>query len=136
MRSLRGLLVLPLLTLAACGATSPDTDTTASPRRSSASLITFEELQERGQYSNLYDLIEVLRPRWLRPQGGPDTFYGAPGQVQVHMDGNRMGDVAVLRTLSTSGVTSIEWLAPLAAAARYGLDHSHGAIIVSTRPIH
>ena len=132
---LRALLLLPLLTAAGCGAAA-STAGPATPRPSSSSLISFEELQERGQYSNLYDLIEVLRPRWLRPQGGPDTFYGTEGQVQVHMDGNWMGDVGVLRGLSVGGVTSIEWLPPLAAAARYGLDHGHGAIVVSTRPIH
>jgi hypothetical protein len=31
-------------------------------------------------------------------------------------------------------VTSIDWLAPIDAAARYGLNHSHGAIIISTTP--
>ena len=136
MPPLRALLMLPLLLSTACGGTpSSGTEREPSPRRSSYSLITYEEMRERGQYSNLHDLIEVLRPRWLRPQGGPDSF-GGQGQVQVHMDGNWMGDVAVLRSLSVSGVTSIEWIAPLAAAARYGLDHSHGAIVVSTRPVH
>lgn len=136
MPSLRALLMLPLLLSAGCaGGPSAGTETEPSPRRSSGSLITDEEMREKGQYSNLYDLIEVLRPRWLRAQGGPDSFYGGQGQVQVHMDGNWMGDVAVLRSLSVSGVTSIEWIAPIAAAARYGLDHSHGAIVVSTRPV-
>lgn len=131
MRSTHGLLsVAILLTLTACAAR---TGADASGR---LDLITFEELQEQGQYSNLYAVIEVLRPRWLRPQGGPDTFSGREGQVQVHMDGNWMGDVNVLRGLSPSGVTSISWLRPLDASARYGLDHSHGAIIVSTRPVH
>ncbi|MBW3553429.1 MAG: hypothetical protein KY466_07965 [Gemmatimonadetes bacterium] len=137
MPSFRGLLILALLIWAACGgAASSGPESAATPRRSSFSLITYEELREHGGYSNLYDLIEVLRPRWLRAQGGPDTFFGTPGQVQVRMDGNRMGDVAVLRTLSPSGVTSIQWVAPIDAAGRYGLDHSHGAIIVSTRPVH
>jgi hypothetical protein len=127
----RGLLILAtLLTLTACAARS---DADAGTR---FALITFEELQAQGQYSNLYDVIEVLRPRWLRPQGGPDTFTGEEGQVQVHMDGNWMGDVDVLRGLSPSGVTSISWLRPLEASGRYGLDHSHGAIIVSTRVVH
>lgn len=129
MRATRFLLILAtLLSLTACAAR-----TGAEGR---FDLITYEELEEQGQYANLYEVIEVLRPRWLRPQGGPDTFAGDPGQVQVHMDGNWMGDVGVLRGLSPSGVTSISWMKPLDAAARYGLDHSHGAIIVSTRPVH
>lgn len=132
---LRGLLVLPLLCWTACGGATTGRDG-STPRPSSANMISYEELREHGQYSNLYDLIEVLRPRWLRPQGGPDTFTGSEGQVQVHMDGNRMGDVGVLRGLSAAGVTSIEWLTPMAASSRFGMDHSHGAIVISTRPIH
>lgn len=131
MRATRGLLILAaLLSLTACAARG---NADASGR---SDLIAFEELEAQGEYSNLYDVIQVLRPRWLRPQGGPDTFSQRTGQVQVHMDGNWMGDVGVLRGLSPAGVTSISWMKPLDASSRYGLDHSHGAIIVSTRPIH
>jgi hypothetical protein len=131
MRATRGLLILTaILSLAACAARSDNTT------RGRSDLITYEELQQYGQYSNLYEVVEVLRPRWLRPQGGPDTFTGEEGQVQVHMDGNWMGDVDVLRGLSAAGVTSITWVRPVEASSRYGLDHSHGAIVVSTGVIH
>lgn len=130
MRSTRRLLLLAiLLTPIACAARS---DPGAGGH---FGLITQAELQKHGRYSNLYTVIEVLRPRWLRPQGGGDTFMGAGGQVQVHMDGARLGDVFVLRSLAPVGVTSISWLSPLEASARYGFDHSHGAIIISTRPV-
>lgn len=129
MRSMPRLLLLAtLLAPIACAAR-----TDGSGER--ADLITREELEKHGRYSNLYDVIAVLRPRWLRPQGGGDTFMGAPGQVQVHMDGARMGGVSVLRSLAPVGVTSISWLSPHDAAARYGSGHSHGAIIISTRPV-
>ena len=128
MRTRHGLLILAtLLTVTACAARK------GADSSGRFDLITAEELQQQGQYSNLYDVIEVLRPRWLRPQGGPDTFTGHEGQVQVHMDGNWMGDVNVLRGLSPAGVTSISWMKPLEASGRFGLDHSHGAIIISTR---
>lgn len=131
MRRARRLLFLATLLAPIACAARPD----AGPSRS-FDLITAAELQNHQGYSNLYDLIEVLRPRWLRPQGGGDTFISGEGQVQVHMDGARMGDVGVLRSLSPAGVTSISWLRPLDAAARYGFDHSHGAIIISTSPVH
>jgi hypothetical protein len=44
--------------------------------------------------------------------------------------------VEALRNLSAHGVTSIQWMAPIDAAARFGLDHSHGVIIVSTAANH
>lgn len=133
MPSIRGLITLAILLAATgCGMRSGGD----LPPGSRSDLIGFEELQQRGQYSNLYDLIDILRPRWLRAQGGPDTFTTREGQVQVHVDGNWLGGVAALRGISVPGVTSIQWLAPLDASARYGLDHSHGAIVVSTRPVH
>ena len=133
-RATRTLVAFALLFLAA-GCT-PSMDPAAAGRaRTRSTLITFEEMQQRGQFSSLYDLIQELRPRWLRTQG-PDSFLGPGGQVQVHMDGNRLGGVDALRALSAHGVTSISWLAPIDASARFGLDHSHGAIIVSTAPVH
>ena len=103
--------------------------------RGPSDLITYEEIRSRGQYSDLLELVQELRPRWVRSQG-PDTFLGQPGEVQVHMDGNHLGGVRVLQQLAAVGVTSIRWLSPIDAAARYGLNHSHGAIIISTAPQH
>ena len=102
--------------------------------RGPSDLITFEEMRSRGSYSNLMELVQELRPRWIRSQG-PDTFLGTPGEPQVHMDGNHLGGVGVLRQLAAVGVTSIRWLAPIDASARYGLNHSHGAIVISTSPV-
>jgi hypothetical protein len=136
MRATHRLLTLAVLLLgAACGrATSAGTDPAAAGRSGSRSdRISAEEVRQNGQYSNLYDLVEHLRPRWLRSQG-PDTFVGEQGQVQVHMNGNLLGSVDQLRRLSPVGVTSIDWLPPIEAAARYGLNHSHGAIVISTTP--
>ena len=139
MRAFRGLLTLAILLVgAACGgaASSAGIEAGAAGRpRSQSGPITLDEMQKVGQYSNLYDLVQNLRSRWVRSQG-PDTFGGQQGQVQVRMDGNRLGGVDVLRRLSPSGVTSIDWVTPIDAAARFGLDHSHGAIVISTRPVH
>jgi hypothetical protein len=142
MRATRGLLALAILLLgAACaggaataGSASNAETGSAGRARTRSDLITLEEIQQRGQFSNLYELVQTLRPRWLRTQG-PDSF-SSPGEVQVHMDGNRLGSINALKGLSPSGVTSLQWLNPIDAAARYGLDHGHGAIIVSTRPVH
>jgi hypothetical protein len=136
MRATHGLLTLAVLLLAAAcgGATSANTDAAAAGRAGTRSdRITADEVRQNGQYSNLYDLVEHLRPRWLRSQG-PDTFVGEQGQVQVHMNGNLLGGVDQLRRISPVAVTSIDWLPPIDAAARYGLNHSHGAIIISTTP--
>ena len=135
MRATRRLLILMTLLIgAACSAGTMDGET-AFRTRTRANLITFGEIRERGPFSSLYDLVEELRPRWLRSQG-PDSLIGAQGRVQVHMDGNPLGGVEALRRLSAHGVTSVQWVSPIDAAARFGVGNSHGAIVISTTPVH
>lgn len=133
MRATRGLLVtLTLMIAAGCNPGTMDGET-AFRARTRTNLITFGEIRERGPFSSVYDLVEELRPRWLRSQG-PDTFMGPQGRVQAHMDGNPLGGVETLRRLSAHGVTSVQWVSPIDAAARFGIGNSHGAIIISTAP--
>lgn len=84
---------------------------------------------ERGQWSNVYDLVSNLRPRWVRSRG-PDSLEN-PGQVQVYVDGTRLGDVQLLRTLPTHAIERLEWIDPVSAAGRWGLDHAHGVIFIT-----
>ncbi|NIP80490.1 MAG: hypothetical protein GWM90_15230 [Gemmatimonadetes bacterium] len=94
----------------------------------SADVITRAEI-ERGQWSNVYDLVSTLRPRWVRSRG-PDSLEN-PGQVQVYVDGTRLGDVQLLRTLPTHAIERLEWIDPVSAAGRWGLDHAHGVIFIT-----
>lgn len=103
----------------------------AGPVLGRSNLISMDEIGQRGHFGDLYDLIHDLRPRWLQSRG-PDTFLGRQGEVQVHVDGHRLGGVGVLRTLAAAEVASIEWLGPSDAAARFGPNYSHGTIIIST----
>lgn len=120
-----------LLVLTAC-ATAGGTPEGEPRGRTRADLITQEELQ-RTQHTNLYDAVQTLRSRWLNSRG-PDTLIGRQGEIQVHMDGTRLGGVSVLRSLPTVGVAYVQWFDPVSAAARWGLDHGNGAIYISSRP--
>jgi len=116
----------------ACGGRAPE-PAASSPRaaRSAADKITREEI-ERGHWASAYDMIESLRPRWLRAHG-PDTILGDPVVVQVHLDASRLGGVDTLRGIPVNDIESIEWVDPVSAAARWGADHGNGTIVVSTR---
>lgn len=87
----------------------------------------------RTNYSNLYDVVQALRSRWLLTRG-PTTILGPQGEVQVHLDDVRLGGVQSLRNLSPVGVAYIQWFDPTTAAQRWGLGYGQGAIYVSTRP--
>ncbi len=84
---------------------------------------------DRGQWRDAYDLVSSLRPSWTRNRG-PDSFEN-PGDVQVYVDGTRLGDVDLLRTLPTHGIERVEWIDPVSAAGRWGLNHAHGVIYVT-----
>lgn len=121
-----------LLAAASCGGRTPPARE-PSPRaaRSAADRISREEIQ-RGHWANAYDLIENLRPRWLRAHG-PDTILGDQVVVQVHLDASRLGGIETLRGIPVGDIESIEWVDPVSAAARWGADHANGTIVISTR---
>jgi hypothetical protein len=103
----------------------------ARQQNARADLLTSEELRA-GQWRNAYDAVSSLRARWLQPRG-PDTIIGKPGEVQVHLDDVHVGGVDTLREIPVIEIAYIQFFDPATASARWGLDHSHGAIYVSTR---
>jgi hypothetical protein len=84
-----------------------------------------EEWGSRNFYS-AYDAIAALRPMWLNKRG-PD------GEIQVYVDDNHVGGVEMLRSVRTVSISMIKHLDGIQAAARYGLGHDQGAILISTR---
>lgn len=103
----------------------------ATDRSSAASdVITLEEIQS-AHWQNAYELVQTLRPRWLRKHG-PDSVLGETADVQVHLDDNRLGGTATLRNIATADIASIHFVDPVSAAARWGGDHANGAIIITT----
>ena len=122
-------IVLIALSLTGCASCGGAARRPSDPR---SDVITLEEIQ-RGQWSNVYDLVRALRPRWLRTRG-PDTILGTPGEVQAHIDGARLGGVNALRSVPVAGISYIQFFDPTTSAARWGLGHGHGTVYISTRP--
>jgi hypothetical protein len=78
----------------------------------------------------LYEAIQRLRPRWLRPRGA-----NAAGRTlaQVFVDGAPRGDVAALRQIQVIDVIDVRFLSTIDAATQYGtLAGIGGAVIVRT----
>jgi putative endonuclease len=128
------------LFLGGCAATAPSNTppaassgaaTTTAPRPSS-DLITRAQLRAR-MYPNLYEAVRALHSGWLRERGA-DSFRGST-QVQVYLDGMRMGGTGALRNLSARDVEYVRRYDGNDATARWGLGHGSGVIYVSTRPL-
>ena len=101
----------------------------AAPARR-ADLITAEEIASR-HFANAYDVVTTLRPNWLNRRG-EQTMQGDPGEIQVHLNGIRAGGLNVLHETSLVNITAMEYVDPIAAAARWGLRYNRGAILIST----
>ena len=84
-----------------------------------------------SRFNNVYEMVEALRPQWLRPRGR--TTFNQRESVKVYLDGSLLGEPEQLRGINTRTIAEIRWLDANEATLRWGLDHGHGAIVLSTR---
>ena len=121
--------------LCACAsATSGTSSARTTARESSPDYITSVEVAATP-VSNVYDLINRLRPQWLRTQTGSIRDNTRSQVIAVYLDDARMGDVASLRTISTTGVQSLRYYDATRAATvlrNPGSDPIAGAIVITT----
>ncbi len=110
--------------------------TGSSGARTSADRITAEELAEaRGDVSNLYDLVNRLRPRWLANRS-PGSLVGGSYGIVVYMEQSFLGGPEELRNFSPDVATSLRYLDASEAVAQLpglGSRGVAGAIVIKTR---
>src|SRR3990170_7690054 len=97
-------LVAAIVVLTACASSTGSGRTSAS----SPEHITSVEIATTSA-TNAFELINRLRPNWLRaPATG--SISGMRSQlVLVYLDGQRLGDLQSLQSLSASGIRSMQW---------------------------
>ena len=99
-------------------------------RKRNTSLITAEEIREINA-TTAHDAVSRLRPNWLR-QRGVSSAYGA-GTIPVYQDEVRFSGPGSLQQITASAIESIRYLDGLSATQRFGIGHSNGAIMVTSR---
>lgn len=80
--------------------------------------------------SNLYDVVQRLRPRWLRTQ---QRSFSRETRIVVVQNGTVIGEIGILRNMSPSGVTELRYMdGDTAAATLVGARSGfiEGAIII------
>lgn len=120
------------LAVTGCTTTRTHAHADASASSGSSDVITRPEIN-RAQWSDAYELVRNLRPRWVRLRGG-DHLRAARAEVQVYVDGTRLGGVTLLRGMPTSGIQRMQWVDPISAAGRWGSGHELGVIAIIYRP--
>lgn len=118
------LLLLPL-------AVACSTSSAARPSARGTSDVITETEAAGAQVSDAYQLVQRLRPQFLRTRGEQSIMLATP--IIVYVDGNRFGGVEMLRQISALDVKEIRWLSATDATQRYGTDHASGAILVTRK---
>jgi hypothetical protein len=90
------------------------------------STITAEEMQEAASGSDAWQVIERLRPAWLRQRAGI-------GSTMVFVNGQRYGDLNSLRGISVADLESARLLSAADATTLYGTGYPAGIIDLRTR---
>ena len=121
--------VAAIVSLAACSQQPTSGTTKVAPKN--RNLITADEIANVN-VSDAYQLIQQLRPNFLRTQGGVSTHNDAPPVPLVYVDGVATGDVTNLRNVPAAGIVSIEYLNGMMATQRYGTIAGGGAILITT----
>lgn len=120
---------IPLLASLACASGAP---MTGSRPAGSRSLITREELAETPRLT-AFEVIQRLRPTWLRYRGQSVLTGPEREGLRVYLDGAFYGDADALRQVTVDTVQEIRFLDSRQATLRYGTGHTVGAIVITTR---
>lgn len=128
--------------LAACassGANNPDTSigTPDGKKVTSRDKVTKEEIVGTPA-STAYDLVNHLRPDWLRYRGTNSMVGGSEGSSAplVYLDGVKMGGLDALKSISSREIQSMEWVPGSKAnlvLSDVGSRAIIGAILLKTR---
>jgi hypothetical protein len=100
-----------------------------APVVGSGDLIPRHEI-EAAHVQTVWELVERLHPQWLRKRGVHHVQN--EGDIVVYLDIARLGGPDTLRDIHVGGVSSVRFYDAAKAQYRFGVGHTHGAILVST----
>jgi len=125
------LLAVPVLALTAQRADSAPPK--PRPPKSSSTLITEDDIDNvRGTAGSAYDVVRLLRARWLRqrqPMLPPTEGSTMPQELHVYVDDHEMGGLDFLRSLPADQVYTLRFLSVAEVGARYGPSSGPGIVV-------
>lgn len=128
---MKAIYLFALTAVVACA--SNKTQRASIPTSTDRNLITEEEIRSVPA-SNLYDLVQKLRPNMLRARGQSSLGGSTAGDYPVvFVDGRSYGDVGSLRSLIPSQVSMVRYYEASDAAGKFGTISGSGVIDVTTR---
>jgi hypothetical protein len=82
---------------------------------------------------NAYEVVQRLRPGWLRTRGRISIQYPTAQNPVVYVDNIRFGSPNSLRQVSVDAIEEIRYMGASEATTRFGTGHAGGVILVRTR---
>ena len=124
----------------ACGGAGSKT-ATATPSPSRDRTVIMVDDMRRLQASNLYEVVQLVRPEWLairnsnatEPRPAP-LVMSSDNEIHVYLDRERLGSVNVLRTMSVLTAGYLKFYNPAQAQARFGTGNTSGVIQIVATP--
>ena len=81
-----------------------------------------------------YDVVQSLRPQWLRTRGLANLAQAAGVEdIVIYLDNARLGNREAMRGVALGPVQFLRFFTAPEATQRWGAGHLHGAILISTR---
>lgn len=116
---------LALLTfLIGCGAMS-------GPRRGSSEVLTREEIRTSSA-TTAYELLQQLRPQFLRSRGAMGVQDPRPVYPIVYLNDIRHGSLDILRSIGVEEILDVRFIGAADATTRWGTGHAGGVILIRT----
>lgn len=109
-----------VLLAAACG-------TVGGGSRGSSDLLTREEIAA-STASTAYELLQQLRPQFLRGRGVSSVNDPRPVLPVVYMNNVHHGDLESLRMISVREISEVRFISAADATTRWGTGHAGGVI--------
>ena len=126
-------LAWPLVVLVAAGcATSGGGGGGGGGGGSNPDLITPEQIATRTD-GNAEELVQSLRPGWLRARTAGTISSAGPILPEVFFDGTYYGPIGTLRNIPTTSVDYIEFISATDATTLYGTGYMGGVIHIHSR---
>jgi hypothetical protein len=118
--------------LAVACSSNPKTTTETGATPSDRNIITQAEIAQLPS-SSLYDLIQKVRPEFLRSRGTSSFSDTNTEYPVVFVDGRQYGDMASLRTLVSAQISQVRYYDAMAAQAKFGVIKASGVIDVTVK---
>jgi len=124
----RPFFVLTLAAALACASSG----TGGTAVRRDPNLITEQEIATSNE-SNAYDVVNRLRPMFLKTRGRSTINSGGSEYASVFLDGQYYGELSSLRNIVATQIHEIRYMSGPDAVSRYGMRYGSGAVDVRSK---